>query len=185
MAFSRDQKVMAVDYTRLSKEISYALRHHPEAYDLKPDRQGRVRIDHLIAALRKNVRWQGVSGDDIKHIIEHSDKRRFEISDGMIRALYGHSTPQKIERQPQAPPEILYHGTARRFLDGIFENGLLPGGRQYVHLSVDMETALQVGKRRGGKPILLEIEAGRAWTDGILFYRGNDMIWLSGSIPSF
>ena len=173
-----------MDYTKLSKEISYALRHDPEAYDLKPDGQGRVRIPHLIAALRKNVRWQGVSEDDIKFIIEHSDKKRFEISDGMIRALYGHSTPLKIERQPLTPPEILYHGTARRFLDGIFENGLLPGGRQYVHLSADKETALQVGKRRDRKPILLEIEAGRAWADGILFYRGNDMVWLSGQIPS-
>jgi len=173
-----------VDYIRLSKEISYALRHHPEAYGLKPDEQGRVRTVQLITALKKNIRWQDVTEDDLQYIIEHSDKKRFEMADGKIRALYGHSTPQKIDKQPQAPPEVLYHGTARRFLDAIFEKGLLPGSRQYVHLSTDTETALQVGQRRDGKPMLLEIDAGRAWADGVQFYRGNDLVWLADLIPS-
>ena len=39
------------------------------------------------------------------------------------------------------PPDVLYHGTARRFLESINENGLLPQSRQYVHLSQDNETA--------------------------------------------
>ena len=36
-------------------------------------------------------------------------------------------------------PEILYHGTARRFMKSIMDNGLSPQSRQYVHLSQDIE----------------------------------------------
>lgn len=55
--------------------------------------------------------------------------------------------------------------------------------RQYVHLSLDKETALQVGKRHDSSPIILKIEAYKAYQDGISFYLGNETVWLSDSIP--
>ncbi len=60
------------------------------------------------------------------------------------------------------PPENLYHGTARRFIQSIMKNGLLPQGRQYVHLSQDLETAQKVGERRDNKLIILINDAKRA-----------------------
>ena len=44
------------------------------------------------------------------------------------------------------PPEILYHGTATKFLESIREKGILKRNRQYVHLSSDIETAKNVDK---------------------------------------
>ena len=96
-----------------------------------------------------------------------------------IRALYGHSIPQKIVKSAEEPPEILYHGTARRFIESIMAEGLIPKGRQYVHLSSDTDTAAQVGKRRDGQPVMLKIHAKEAWDDGAMFYHGNETIWLS------
>lgn len=55
------------------------------------------------------------------------------------------------------PPDILYHGTARRFLSSIKINGLLPQGRQYVHLSQDISTAQSVGLRRDNKPCVCKL----------------------------
>jgi len=52
-------------------------------------------------------------------MIEKSDKKRYEISNGKIRALYGHSIPQRIIKEQKCPPEVLYHGTARRFVKSI------------------------------------------------------------------
>ena len=76
------------------------------------------------------------------------------------------------------PPEILYNdGTARRFVQAIKEKGLLPQNRQYVHLSVDTETVLQVGNRRDSQPTLLIVQALEAWTQGVKFYRGNNKVW--------
>jgi putative RNA 2'-phosphotransferase len=82
------------------------------------------------------------------------------------------------------PPEILYHGTARRFLKSIMKKGLLPKGRQYVHLSQDMETAYEVGYRHDKEPYILKIDAKKAWGDGIKFYYGNDKVWLVDEISS-
>lgn len=82
------------------------------------------------------------------------------------------------------PPDVLYHGTARRFLESISANGLLSQRRQYVHLSQDIETTENVGKRHDDKPCILIIDAKRAWNDGIKFYFGNEKIWLADKIPS-
>ena len=92
-------------------------------------------------------------------MIEESEKKRHEISDGKIRAYYGHSVPMKIEKEEKMPPEVLFHGTARRFYKSITEKGLLPQNRQYVHLSQDIETAENVGKRHDDKPCALIIDA--------------------------
>lgn len=131
-----------MNYIELSKEISYALRHAPWQYELELDEKGFVDVDQLINALREEKRWESIELSDIKHVMEISDKKRLEIKDGKIRALYGHSIPMKILKEPGKPNKVLFHGTARRFLDSIKKQGLIPKGRQYVHLSVDIETAI-------------------------------------------
>jgi len=171
-----------MDYIRLSKELSYALRHAPWEYELELDEKGWVDVEQLISSLREDKKWTNVSIEDIKKSMEVSDKKRLEICEGKIRALYGHSIPQKIVKVNEEPPEVLYHGTARRFLDSIITVGLIPKGRQYVHLSSDTATAMQVGKRRDGSPMILKIDAGKAWREGVRFYHGNETIWLADSI---
>jgi len=52
-----------------------------------------------------------------------------------------------------------------------------------VHLSVDVETAEQVGKRRDDEPVLLTIRALDAWQCGVQFYIGNEKVWLADAIP--
>lgn len=173
-----------MNYIELSKEVSYVLRHHPEQYDLQLDSDGWVDINVLIEALKKKKKWQLLSRDDIIEMIKVSNKKRHEIVGDNIRALYGHSTSKTIYKEKIEPPQFLYHGTARRFVESIMKNGLLPRERQYVHLSTDKQTACEVGKRRDDKPVLLKVMAKTAWDNGISFYIGNKNIWLSDSIPS-
>lgn len=40
-----------MDYLRLSKEVSYALRHAPWKYELELDEEGWVNIDQLLFAM--------------------------------------------------------------------------------------------------------------------------------------
>lgn len=173
-----------INYLQLSKEISYALRHAPWEYELELDENGWVSVEQLLTAFKENSKWESVTIGDLEHIIENSDKKRHEIVDGKIRALYGHSIAMKIAKESAEPPIILFHGTARRFLEPIENKGLLPKGRQHVHLSNDIETALQVGKIHDDKPVILEIDAKKACDDGVKFYLGNDKVWLADNIPS-
>ncbi len=174
-----------MDCVKLSKEVSYALRHAPWEYELELDENGFVPVEQLLHSLNSlNKYGRDVTKEDLEYIIANSDKKRHEIVGDKIRALYGHSVPNKIEKVPSIPPDVLYHGTAKRFLDSIMKDGLLPMKRQYVHLSVDMDTATVVGKRRDDNPIILEIDAKAASDDGIAFYIGNDKVWLCDKLPA-
>lgn len=168
----------------LSKTISHALRHAPWLYELEMDDEGWTSLDDLLAALQLHRRaWQAVALEDIQTMIAMADKQRFEITDGKIRAFYGHTVPFKITKMPSQPPPILYHGTTDRVVDLILADGLRPMSRQYVHLSTDRETAEQVGSRKSGKVVLLQVEALQAHLEGVMFYHGNEMVWLADTVP--
>jgi putative RNA 2'-phosphotransferase len=56
--------------------------------------------------------------------------------------------------------------------------------RQHVHLSVDMNAAERVGKRKSSRPVVLRIDAARAYGEGVSFYQGNESVWLADDIPA-
>lgn len=171
-------------YSELSKEISYALRHAPQEYGLTLDEQGWVMVEDLIKALKKQEKYSALTVQNIAEMIQVSEKKRHELVGDRIRAFYGHSTEERIKKAAACPPDVLYHGTAHKFLQKILEQGLIPRDRQYVHLSQDKETAIIVGKRRDAEPVVLRIDAVTAWKDGINFYHGNDTIWLADDVPA-
>ncbi|MEK3885804.1 RNA 2'-phosphotransferase [Paenibacillus sp. PL2-23] len=173
-----------MDITKLSKEVSYALRHAPWEYELELDNEGWVDIDQLLSALRIDEQWKSINESNLRKMIEVSDKKRHEIFDGKIRALYGHSVPQKVNKKVGIPPSILYHGTAKHLVERILSEGLRPMARQYVHLSVDIDTANLVGKRKDSSPVLLNVQAENASSEGVEFYQGNNVVWLAEFIPS-
>ena len=172
-----------MDYTKLSKEISYALRHAPWEYELELDEEGFVPVEQLIHALNESGEYkETITKDDILHIIETSEK---ELKDGKIRALYGHTVPSHIRKETVVPPDILYHGTSHKAYDIIINSGLKPMSRQYVHLSTDTDTAVRVGKRRDKKPVILMIDAKRAYADGVIFYSsGYEKVILADFVPA-
>lgn len=174
-----------MDYTKLSKEVSYALRHAPWEYELELDSEGFVSVEQLINAINERNNYDRlINFSDLEYIIKNSDKKRHEIQDDKIRALYGHSIPMLISKDEIVPPDVLYHGTTHRALDSILCAGLKPMGRQYVHLSIDTDTAIQVGKRRDNDPVILVIDAHKAYADGISFYKGNDKVVLADYVSA-
>jgi putative RNA 2'-phosphotransferase len=174
-----------MDYRRLSKTISRALRHDPASYGLELDREGWTRVDDLLAALRRRHRdWRELSEVDLEKMMGRAEKKRYEIQDGKIRAYYGHSVPEKIEKSPAEPPSVLYHGTAPETAHIILREGLKPMSRQYVHLSADRETAHKVGARHAPAPVILEILAAEAHQAGVAFYIGNEDVWLADAVPA-
>ncbi|WP_199179054.1 RNA 2'-phosphotransferase [Dyella sp. AD56] len=175
-----------LDIGAISRAVSHALRHEPWLYELELDDEGWVPVGELLAALRaeRPDEWQVLGESDLTEMISRSDKRRHELRDGKIRALYGHSVPGRLLKQPAEPPAVLYHGTSPEAVALIRSDGLRPMGRQYVHLSIDQDTAKQVGSRKSRTPILLLVNAGEAHASGVMFYRGNDLVWLADFVPS-
>lgn len=175
---------MSIDPVRLSKTVSHALRHEPWVYELELDENGWVPVEALLAALREESKaWRELAESDLAAMIAASSKQRFELAGGRIRALYGHSVPGKLHTNPATPPARLFHGTSPAAAAAIRQGGLLPMGRQYVHLSIDLETAQAVGRRKAPQPVILIIKAGEAAAAGVRFYQGNEKTWLADHVP--
>jgi putative RNA 2'-phosphotransferase len=167
----------------LSKLISLVLRHKPEEIGLSLDAQGWADVDELL--IRLNQRETECDRTLLEQLVAASDKQRFAFSaDGTkIRANQGHSVVIDLALDPQEPPETLFHGTATRFIDSIYAQGLLAGNRQHVHLSADEEVAKSVGVRHG-KAIVLRVRAGEMHQDGHEFFRSDNGVWLTDRVPA-
>lgn len=175
---------MSINHRQLSKTLSLALRHRPSLFNLELDAEGWVAVDTLITALHNNNRkWQDVSLADIQALMADASKQRFELRDGQIRALYGHSARNSVQKTPAEPPALLWHGTPETALALILKNGLKPMSRQFVHMTLDEVMARDVAHRKGEKVILLSVAALEAHQAGVLFYLGNDNVWLADFVP--
>lgn len=169
----------------LSKTVSHALRHEPWLYELELDNEGWVSLPSLLGCLRaEREEWGELVEADLVAMIDSSEKRRHEILEGRIRAIYGHSIPQRLSRTPSSPPAVLFHGTSPTSIDSIKQEGLKPMNRQNVHLSCDEATAKDVGRRKSKDAVVLRVNAGSAFERGIAFYEGNEKVWLADAVPS-
>jgi putative RNA 2'-phosphotransferase len=167
---------------KISKFLSLVLRHKPETISLRLDEAGWVNVADLLAAL--DAHGRPVTRAELEETVATNDKKRFAFNeDGTrIRASQGHSVEVELDYAPAAPPAVLYHGTASRFLGSIFASGLVKGQRHHVHLSADTETALKVGQRHG-KPVVLTVRAAAMQTDGHIFYLSANGVWLTDAVP--
>lgn len=167
---------------KVSKYLSRALRHQPERIGITLDTAGWAEIDDLLAACR--ARGFAVTRDELDHVVENNDKKRFAVSeDGTrIRANQGHTVAVELGLTAAEPPARLFHGTVGRVVDTITAEGLRPMDRHDVHLSPDVETARRVGARRG-RPVVLVVDAGRMHADGHVFRVSDNGVWLVAAVP--
>lgn len=167
--------------TKLSKALSYWLRHKPEKIGIALDKNGWTDISVLIEKAKPEIDF---TLEELKQVVADSDKQRFAISDDgtKIRANQGHTTEVELTFKEIAAPPVLYHGTVKEAIEGIQKSGLKPMKRHHVHLSKDKETAEKVGSRRG-KAIILEIDAMKMQDEGFKFYVSENGVYLADFIP--
>ena len=165
-----------------SKFLSLVLRHSPQTIGLKLDSAGWAHTEELLACMARAGRRMSLA--QLQAVVAGNNKQRFAFSEdgSRIRANQGHSIKVELELTPQQPPAELYHGTATRFLDAIFQQGLTRQNRHHVHLSASVETASTVG-RRHGKLALLTVDAARMAADGHVFYCSDNGVWLTDTVP--
>jgi putative RNA 2'-phosphotransferase len=174
----RQPTLNPVDVVRISKRLSFVLRHRPDSVGLTLDAAGWADVDELLAALE-------LTRDELEHVVATNDKRRFAFDEtgSRIRASQGHSVGVELGYQPEEPPAELFHGTVERFVPAILREGLRPVRRHAVHLSTDVATARAVGGRRG-RPVVLLVDAAAMAADGHVFTRSANGVWLVDAVPA-
>lgn len=170
---------------KLSKTISYILRHKPEEAGLTPDDQGWVKMEDLVHGLNTNFPQykKTITPEVVYSIVAADNKQRYSVQGNKIRAAQGHSYQVDLGLKPSIPPKFLYHGTTVTTEPIIRNTGLKPMSRQQVHLSENYDTATQVGSRHG-KVKVLSINAEKAHSQGIKFYKADNGVWLTDFLPA-
>jgi len=166
-----------MNLTSVSKKLSYILRHNPSSVGLVMKAGGWVDVEQLLKGMSINM-------GTLEQIVSEDDKQRYSFSDDktMIKANQGHSIDIDMSFERAYPTDVLYHGTAQRFIESIEAEGIKSMNRQYVHLSDNLDTAVKVGSRHG-KPVILTIDAKRMADDGYRFYLSDNGVWLTEHVP--
>ncbi|XP_064359333.1 tRNA 2'-phosphotransferase 1 isoform X2 [Dromaius novaehollandiae] len=177
---------------RLSKALSYVLRHGAVAMGLPMGPDGFVEV----GALLRLPPFAGVSEGDVRRLVAADPKQRFALRSGplRLRANQGHSLQvPELELAalvtPEQLPPTLAHGTRRRCWAPIRAGGLRPMGRTHIHLAPGLPG--DPGVRSGMRPdaeIAILIDGPRALADGIPFFRAANGVILtpgdaSGCLP--
>lgn len=166
---------------KISKFVSKVLRHQPHSIDLVLDANGWAEVAELIEkAGRARMHFDL---DTLRQVVAQNNKQRFAFNEdgSRIRANQGHSIAIDLGLSPQTPPDILFHGTSGKSLAAIRETGLRPMKRQHVHLSLDRQTATNVGGRHG-KAVVLRVRAKEMAEAGALFYCSENGVWLTETV---
>ncbi|XP_054827333.1 tRNA 2'-phosphotransferase 1 [Eublepharis macularius] len=172
---------------RLSKALSYALRHGADKLGLHMGPDGFVDVAEVLC-LPQFKAW---SPGDVQRVVETNDKQRFAMrlhpSDGhpQIRANQGHSLQvSELELVPLLDPadfpDTVAHGTYLRHWPAIRRTGLSRMGRTHIHLAPGLpgDGAILSGMRNSCEVAII-IDAAKALADGIPFYHSANGVILT------
>ena len=158
-----------------SRYLSYLLRHHPEEKGLKLDKYGWCNVNQLLVALN-------MTQDELDDIVDNNTRYVYNDDKTCIKAAHGHSVNVSYDEVKALPPEHLYHGTSRKFLESIKKNGLQKMSRDAIHLSISKEVAKNVALRHTNHNMLyvmiFELDIKSMLKDGYNFYKSEDGVWL-------
>ena len=174
-----------MDLNSLSKFMSLILRHKPDAAGIIVDEHGWANVDELINGIVKtDKKYIGLNIDIIEEVVRTDNKQRYSFNEDktLIRANQGHSIQVDVGLEQKEPPEFLYHGTGKKYVESISKQGLIPKSRLYVHLSKDTETAVNVGKRHG-EVVLYLIKSREMHQNQYKFYLSENGVWLTKEVP--
>ena len=171
---------------RLTRLLSYALRHAPADFPVRPDRAGWVNLERLLDVFRTRRFWGDLTEAEVLVLVQEQTIFRFEVNAGRIRALYGHSVEGVEPGEFATPPPRLYHATRATFFTSIREKGLAAGRRSYAHLTASPEYALslKLGYERLGSPgLIIVVDTAVARRSAIPFFKASDVVWTAPYIP--
>lgn len=172
---------------RISRFMSFLLRHGLNERSIKCDTEGYILIDDLM----KQPEMKGITTDMVHHIVNVNDKKRYTIktenNNDYIRANQGHSKKigenidddSALTKITTALP-LCVHGTNNDAWKDIQNTGLSPMNRKHVHLATGLATDTTVvsGMRKSAN-VIIYIDMKKAMNRGKTFYMSSNGVVLT------
>ncbi|XP_031718417.1 tRNA 2'-phosphotransferase 1 isoform X2 [Anarrhichthys ocellatus] len=175
---------------RLSKAMSYALRHGANQMGLQMGTDGLMFVEELLA----HPQFRSYSLEDVERVVATNEKQRFKLcphlEDGrlQIRASQGHSLQVTdlelkpvLAGSPDCPAEAV-HGSYLRNWSSIQQQGLSRMRRTHIHLAPGLpgEEGVISGMRKDCD-LAVYIDVSKALADGIeFFWSDNGVLMTAG-----
>lgn len=173
---------------RLSKSLSYALRHGASKMGLHMHSDGFVYVEEILA----HQQFSSFSLEDVQRVVANNDKQRFKLQTHpdngrhQIRANQGHSVQvtdlelkQVAPDDPNCPKEAV-HGTYMKHWPSIRSQGLSRINRTHIHLAPGLpgEGGVTSGMRQNCD-LAVYINVPKAISDGIQFFWSENGVLLT------
>lgn len=166
----------------MRKLLVYILERRPDEFGLVLDEQGSVRMKDLLMAIQEEPGWGYVKKSHILEVLMTSGGTSFVVRQDRIAAVDHDLSLSSGEETP--PPKLLYHCIRRRAYRVVREHGIGPAGTRRVFLATSKALATRMGKRRDPKPVLLTVQANKAFKAGIRFHRYGEFIFGTDHLPA-
>ncbi len=168
---------------KIGRTLAAILRHGK--FGLEMDPQGNVSLKEVMAKIReRNPRMNWLRARHIEALVETDPKGRYVVSNGKIRATYGHTIPLDIRLDCENIPDELFYPATPEEAELILESGIFPSDRAMVHLSLTYRDALRAGSVRTEDPVILVIDTGVCMELGSDIGRAAKTVYLCRSVPA-
>lgn len=168
---------------KIGRTLAAILRHGKFGLDM--DAQGNVSLKDVMAKIReRNPRMNWLRARHIEALVETDPKGRYVISNGKIRATYGHTVPLDIRLDCEDIPDELFYPATPEEAEIILESGIFPSDRAMVHLSRGYRDAVRAGSVRTEDPVILVIDTGVCMELGSDIGRAAKTVYLCRSVPA-
>lgn len=168
---------------KIGRTLAAILRHGKFGLDM--DAQGNVSLKDVMAKIReRNPRMNWLRARHIEALVETDPKGRYVISNGKIRATYGHTIPLDIRLDCEDIPDELFYPATPEEAEIILESGIFPSDRAMVHLSRGYSDAVRAGSVRTEDPVILVIDTGVCMELGSDIGRAAKTVYLCRSVPA-
>ncbi|CAB4059683.1 TRPT1 [Lepeophtheirus salmonis] len=179
--------------TKISKTLTWLLRHHAQEEGLFMDGKGNVRVSDIL----QNSKFKEVSVKEIEEIVNTDVKQRYSLTEKdnvlWIRANQGHSiqlsSPDlELIQDPHKYP-IVVHGTFSSKLPKILESGGLSRmNRTHIHFAPTDDSSIVISGMRRKCNVIIYVDIMEAMKDGYEFYKSANQVLLcsgneSGYLP--
>ncbi|KAI1793467.1 KptA family-domain-containing protein [Ganoderma leucocontextum] len=183
---------------RISKTLSWVLRHGSQSEGLAMRPDGYVRVEELLA--RPKLRELDFAG--LQGIVKNDSKSRYNLvleadpnsgdETWWIRANQGHSMKsvvldlEPIKSHAGIRSGIAVHGTNKRAWENIQQQGLSKMSRNHIHLAQGVAGSGVISGMRSSSQILIFVDVQKALDAGIKFYlSANGVVLTEGNKKGF
>lgn len=168
---------------KIGRTLAAILRHGK--FGLEMDPQGYVSTRDVLAKIReRNPRMNWLRTRHLEALVDTDPKGRYVVTNGKIRATYGHTIPLDIRLDCENIPDELFYPATAEEAELLLESGIFPADRAMVHLSLTYRDALRAGSVRTDDPVILVIDTGMCMELGSDIGKAARTVFLCRSVPA-